>query len=225
MITLITKSKRPVGTSLAIDSFPASVDRRLIRNISFDIVTTHELIFSSTPESAAASSAINGDTELCMLLISVQALHSLACPAHLVSSAQRLVILRRPLKRSFAVHTTSFRHSSSPLTSHTAAQLTQAKQQDRLFTLAQHLILAAAASCPLPAAAADVNYTPGQGADVVRNVGGLAYVGLLGFWLFKVVGRRIKRSTTEVCPLLMHMLSLPVVLQSVIASLPVHSRY
>ena len=52
---------------------------------------------------------------------------------------------------------------------------------------------------PDSASAADsINYTPGEGADVVKNVAGLAYVALLGFWLFKVVGRRIKRSTTEV---------------------------
>ena len=54
---------------------------------------------------------------------------------------------------------------------------------------------------PPPASAADsIIYTPGGGADVVRNAAGLAYVGLLAFWLFKVIGRRIKRGTTEVIP-------------------------
>lgn len=57
--------------------------------------------------------------------------------------------------------------------------------------------MAATLSSPLCASAAEIDYAPGQGADVVKNVGGLAYVGLLAFWLFKVVGRRIKKSTTE----------------------------
>ena len=61
------------------------------------------------------------------------------------------------------------------------------------------LYLSTLAWLPDSALAADsINYTPGEGADVVKNVAGLAYVALLGFWLFKVIGRRIKRSTTEV---------------------------
>ena len=61
------------------------------------------------------------------------------------------------------------------------------------------LYLSTLAWLPEAASAADsVNYTPGEGADVVKNVAGLAYVALLGLWLFKVIGRRIKRSTTEV---------------------------
>ena len=61
------------------------------------------------------------------------------------------------------------------------------------------LYLSTLAWLPDPASAADnITYTPGEGADVVKNVAGLAYVALLGFWLFKVIGRRIKRSTTEV---------------------------
>ena len=61
------------------------------------------------------------------------------------------------------------------------------------------LPLIALASLPSSAVAADsITYAPGGGADVVKIVAGLAYVGLLAFWLFKVIGRRIKRSTTEV---------------------------
>lgn len=52
---------------------------------------------------------------------------------------------------------------------------------------------------PASASAAEgITYSPGAGADVVKNVAGLAYVALLAFWLFKVIGRRVKRSTTEV---------------------------
>ena len=61
------------------------------------------------------------------------------------------------------------------------------------------LFLSTLSWLPDSASAADsINYTPGEGADVVKNAAGLAYVALLGFWLFKVIGRRIKRSTTEV---------------------------
>ena len=61
------------------------------------------------------------------------------------------------------------------------------------------LYLSTLACLPASASAADsITYTPGAGADVVKNVAGLAYVALLGFWLFKVIGRRVKRSTTEV---------------------------
>ena len=49
-----------------------------------------------------------------------------------------------------------------------------------------------------PASADSINYAPGQGADVVKNIAGLAYAALLAFWLFKVIGRRVKRGTTEV---------------------------
>lgn len=49
-----------------------------------------------------------------------------------------------------------------------------------------------------PASADNIAYAPGQGADVVRNIAGLAYAALLAFWLFKVIGRRVKRGTTEV---------------------------
>lgn len=48
-----------------------------------------------------------------------------------------------------------------------------------------------------PASAEGVNYAPGQGADVVKNIAGIGYAGLLAFWLFKVIGRRVKRGTTE----------------------------
>lgn len=65
------------------------------------------------------------------------------------------------------------------------------------------LYLSTLAWFPGAASAADsINYTPGEGADVVKNVAGLAYVALLGLWLFKVIGRRVKRSTTEVWYLL-----------------------
>lgn len=50
----------------------------------------------------------------------------------------------------------------------------------------------------LPASAESIKYAPGQGADVVKNIAGIGYAGLLAFWLFKVIGRRIKRGTTEV---------------------------
>lgn len=61
------------------------------------------------------------------------------------------------------------------------------------------LYLSTLAWIPGSASAADsINYNPGEGADVVKNIAGLAYVALLGFWLFKVIGRRVKRSTTEV---------------------------
>lgn len=49
-----------------------------------------------------------------------------------------------------------------------------------------------------PASAEGINYAPGQGADVVKNIAGIGYAGLLAFWLFKVIGRRVKRGTTEV---------------------------
>lgn len=48
-----------------------------------------------------------------------------------------------------------------------------------------------------PASADSIAYAPGQGADVVKNIAGLAYAALLAFWLFKVIGRRVKRGTTE----------------------------
>ncbi|KAL0038463.1 hypothetical protein WJX77_007253 [Trebouxia sp. C0004] len=32
---------------------------------------------------------------------------------------------------------------------------------------------------------------------VVKNIAGIGYAGLLAFWLFKVLGRRVKRGTTE----------------------------
>ena len=61
------------------------------------------------------------------------------------------------------------------------------------------LYLSTLTCIPASASAADgITYNPGGGADVVKNVAGLAYVGLLAFWLFKVIGRRVKRSTTEV---------------------------
>lgn len=61
------------------------------------------------------------------------------------------------------------------------------------------LYLSTLACVPASASATEsITYTPGAGADVVKNVAGLAYVALLAFWLFKVVGRRVKRSTTEV---------------------------
>ncbi|KAL3141484.1 hypothetical protein ABBQ32_005046 [Trebouxia sp. C0010 RCD-2024] len=60
------------------------------------------------------------------------------------------------------------------------------------------LYLSTLACVPASASATEsITYTPGAGADVVKNVAGLAYVALLAFWLFKVVGRRVKRSTTE----------------------------
>lgn len=49
-----------------------------------------------------------------------------------------------------------------------------------------------------PASAEGINYAPGQGAEVVKNIAGIGYAGLLAFWLFKVIGRRVKRGTTEV---------------------------
>jgi len=55
-----------------------------------------------------------------------------------------------------------------------------------------------------PASAEGINYAPGQGADVVKNIAGIGYAGLLAFWLFKVIGRRVKRGTTEVLNVLAH---------------------
>lgn len=76
------------------------------------------------------------------------------------------------------------------------------------------LYLSTLACLPASASAADsITYTPGAGADVVKNVAGLAYVALLAFWLFKVIGRRVKRSTTEV------RLSPPVTLLIIVACL------
>lgn len=48
-----------------------------------------------------------------------------------------------------------------------------------------------------PAAADSSVYSPGAGADVVKNIAGTAYAALLAFWLFKVIGRRVKRGQTE----------------------------
>ena len=56
----------------------------------------------------------------------------------------------------------------------------------------------------LPASAESIIYAPGQGADVVKNIAGVGYAGLLAFWLFKVIGRRVKRGTTEVLNVLAH---------------------
>ncbi len=55
-----------------------------------------------------------------------------------------------------------------------------------------------------PASAEGINYAPGQGADVVKNIAGIGYAGLLAFWLFKVIGRRVKRGTTEVLNNFLH---------------------
>ncbi len=55
-----------------------------------------------------------------------------------------------------------------------------------------------------PASAEGINYAPGQGADVVKNIAGIGYAGLLAFWLFKVIRRRVKRGTTEVLNYLTH---------------------
>ncbi len=65
--------------------------------------------------------------------------------------------------------------------------------RDRLWLLAPALLYS------LPASAAEgIKYAPGEGADVVKNIAGIAYAGLIAFWLFKVLGRRVKRGTTEV---------------------------
>ena len=58
-------------------------------------------------------------------------------------------------------------------------------------------LLAPSVLCSFPASAESISYAPGEGADVVKNVAGLAYAALLAFWLFKVIGRRVKRSTSE----------------------------
>ena len=49
-----------------------------------------------------------------------------------------------------------------------------------------------------PAEADNINYAPGAGADVVKNLGGLLYAGLLAYWLYIIIGRRVKRAQTEV---------------------------
>ena len=94
--------------------------------------------------------------------------------------------------------------SCSADTQHSSLISAQAAKRNNLHDICVDssllpLYLSTFAFLPDAASAADsINYTPGEGADVVKNVAGLAYVALLGFWLFKVIGRRIKRSTTEV---------------------------
>ena len=132
----------------------------------------------------------------CMLLASALALHPIALSVQPKPFSLARVTIQSRLKRRVSA-------SSRPRQDNLQALCRPQRPTQPSITgqdspeLAWHLILAATVASPLSASAAEINYTPGQGADVVKNIGGLAYVGLLAFWLFKVVGRRIKRSTTE----------------------------
>ena len=129
-----------------------------------------------------------------MLLTSGEALHPLARPVQPACPTCALAQSRSRQKYTVAASSAPCRDSFRVPNTHSPKQYPVAKQQ-----LGSKLILTLAAtlSSPLYASAAEVDYAPGQGADVVKTVGGLAYLGLLAFWLFKVVGRRIKKSTSE----------------------------
>lgn len=151
----------------------------------------------------------------CMLLASALALHPIALSVQPKPFSLIRVTTQSRLKRSVSASSRPRRDNLQALCR--PQRLTQPAVTRQDSPELWHLILAATVASPLSASAAEINYTPGQGADVVKNIGGLAYVGLLAFWLFKVVGRRIKRSTTEAGPLqakccqLSHQLLLPAV--------------
>ncbi|GMH33511.1 hypothetical protein BSKO_01345 [Bryopsis sp. KO-2023] len=50
---------------------------------------------------------------------------------------------------------------------------------------------------PLPALADGVSYNPAAGDEFLTNLTGVLYVGLVGYFLYRVLGRRAKRFTEE----------------------------
>ena len=124
------------------------------------------------------------------------------------------VAVGRPLGASFANNcsdtvSTGPRRQASPTKSAVKDQHSSKSSSTLDKTLASRLVPLLPALYAFPAAADSSAYSPGAGADVVKNIAGTAYAALLAFWLFKVIGRRVKRGQTEVIASLLWASSAP----------------